>query len=82
LITEHYSDFGPTLASEKLLERHGISVSNETVRKLMIQAGLWRTRAQRQPKIQQPRPRRPCFGELIQIDGSEAAKYRCPIPAK
>ncbi len=71
LITEHYSDFGPTLASEKLLERHGINVSNETVRKLMIEARLWRTRAQRKPKIQQPRPRRPCFGELIQIDGSE-----------
>jgi transposase len=71
LITEHYSDFGPTLATEKLAERHGIAVSNETVRKLMIQAGIWRTRAQRRRKIQQPRPRRPCFGELIQIDGSE-----------
>ena len=71
LITEHYSDFGPTLASEKLAERHGISVSNETIRKLMIEAGLWRTRAQRKPKVQQPRPRRPCFGELIQVDGSE-----------
>jgi len=34
LISAHYSDFGPTLASEKLLERHGIEVSNETVRKL------------------------------------------------
>jgi len=71
LITEHYADFGPTLASEKLAERHGISVSNETVRKLMIQAGLWQTRAQRRPKIQQPRARRPCFGELIQIDGCD-----------
>jgi len=40
LITEHYSDFGPTLTAEKLAERHGLTVSNETVRKLMIQAGL------------------------------------------
>jgi hypothetical protein len=71
LISAHYADFGPTLACEKLLERHDISISNESVRKLMIEAGLWRTRAQRQPKIQQPRLRRPCFGELIQIDGSE-----------
>jgi hypothetical protein len=71
LITAHYSDFGPTLASEKLLERHGIQVSNETIRKLMIGAGIWQTRAQRRPKVQQPRLRRPCFGELIQIDGSE-----------
>ena len=50
LISAHYSDFGPTLASEKLLERHGIEVSNETVRKLMIKAGIWQTRAQRKPK--------------------------------
>ena len=71
LISAHYSDFGPTLASEKLLERHGIEVSNETVRKLMIEAGIWQTRAQCKPKVQQPRPRRPCFGELIQIDGSD-----------
>jgi Helix-turn-helix domain len=71
LISAHYSDFGPTLASEKLLERHKIKVSNETVRKLMIQAGIWQTRAQRKPKVQQPRLRRPCFGELIQIDGSD-----------
>ena len=71
LISAHYADFGPTLACEKLLERHGISVSDETVRKLMIEAGIWRTRAQRRPKVQQPRLRRPCFGELIQIDGSE-----------
>jgi len=66
-----YSDFGPTLACEKLLERHGIAVSNETVRKLMIEVGIRRTRAQRKPKVQQPRLRRPCFGELIQIDGCE-----------
>ena len=37
----------------------------------MIQAGIWQTRAQRKPKVQQPRLRRPCFGELIQIDGSD-----------
>jgi Helix-turn-helix domain len=71
LISAHYSDFGPTLASEKLLERHNIEVSNETVRKLMIDAGIWQTRAQRKPTVQQPRLRRPCFGELIQIDGSD-----------
>src|SRR5271155_4142025 len=76
LISAHYSDFGPTLASEKLLERHKIKVSNETVRKLMIQAGIWQTRAQRKPKVQQPRLRRPCFGELIQIDGSDLGGSR------
>ncbi|MBS0393405.1 MAG: ISNCY family transposase [Proteobacteria bacterium] len=81
LICEHYSDFGPTLATEKLAERHGIHVSNETVRKLMIAGGLWKTRAQRRPRIQQPRPRRPCFGELIQIDGSEHRWFENRAPA-
>jgi len=69
-IREHYSDFGPTLAREKLLTRHGMHLSVESVRKLMIQDGLWKTREQRQPKIHQPRTRRECFGDLVQIDGS------------
>jgi hypothetical protein len=81
LISAHYSDFGPTLACEKLLERHGIAISNETVRKLMIEAGIWRTRAQRKPKVQQPRLRRPCFGELIQIDGSDHRWFEGRAPA-
>ena len=55
------------VAWEKLFDRHGIAVSSETVRKLMIEAGIWRTRAQRTPKVQQPRLRRPCFGELRQL---------------
>ena len=34
-VTANYSDFGPTLASEMLLERHGVTVSRETLRKWM-----------------------------------------------
>ena len=71
IIQKHYSDFGPTLACEKLNEVHGVYLSKETVRKLMIQSSLWIPRRQRAPKIQQPRYRRPCIGELIQIDGCE-----------
>lgn len=71
IIRENYSDFGPTLACEKLNEVHNIYLSKETVRKLMTQAGLWIPRRQRAPKIQQPRYRRPCTGELIQIDGCD-----------
>src|SRR5512135_1591811 len=37
-----YSDFGPTLASEKLLERHGIGISDETLRKWLLQTGDWK----------------------------------------
>ena len=71
LVREHYADFGPTLAREKLLERHGLLIGRETLRGLMRDAGLWHTRAVRRKAIQQPRARRQYFGELIQIDGSE-----------
>lgn len=70
LIRLHYSDFGPTLALEKLTEYHDVSVSKETLRKWMSGADLWQTRKERRKRVYQPRNRRECFGELIQIDGS------------
>ena len=71
LVAEHYADFGPTLAAEKLLERHGIAVGKETLRGWMVADGLWQTRTERRKRVQQPRPRRERFGELVQIDGSQ-----------
>jgi hypothetical protein len=71
LVRERYHDFGPTLAREKLLERHGLTIGRETLRGLMREAGLWQTRSARRKAIQQPRTRRSCYGELIQVDGSE-----------
>ena len=70
LIKEHYSDFGPTLATEYLFERHQINVSRETLRKWMVEAGIWTTRSARRKPIQQRRQRRECRGELVQLDGS------------
>ncbi|HIF9404882.1 TPA: ISNCY family transposase [Photobacterium damselae] len=70
LIREHYADFGPTLAHEKLTERHNIHVSVETIRQWMIADGLWVPHTKRKPRVYQPRYRRDCLGELIQIDGS------------
>lgn len=70
IIRERYSDFGPTLACEKLAELHGVTLSKETVRKLMMQSGLWIPHRHRASKIQQPRYRRACVGELIQIDAT------------
>ncbi|CAK1817335.1 transposase [Vibrio crassostreae] len=70
LIREHYSDFSPTFALEKLTERHNLSVSKETLRQWMIADGLWLPHSQRKPRVYQPRYRRDCLGELIQIDGS------------
>jgi hypothetical protein len=70
LVREFYPDFGPTLAAEKLAERHDLRVSRETLRNWMRQAGIWASRAERK-RIQQPRYRREHIGELVQIDGSE-----------
>ncbi len=70
LIRDNYADFGPTLATEMLAERHQFKVSRETVRKWMKEEGLWLSRAQRR-QFHQPRLRRDCLGELIQIDGSD-----------
>src|SRR4051794_12372066 len=44
LIKANYPDFGPTLAREKLAERHGIHLGVETLRRWMLADGLWRDR--------------------------------------
>jgi transposase len=65
-----YKGFGPTLASEYLVKKHGIKVSKETARKWMKAAGLWRARKQRVTEVYQWRERRERFGELVQWDTS------------
>ncbi|HKC71026.1 MAG TPA: ISNCY family transposase [Terriglobales bacterium] len=66
-----YADFGPTLAAEYLAEREGIRVSKETLRKWMMEAGVWQSRARRVESVHGWRPRRSCWGELVQWDTSE-----------
>jgi transposase len=70
LIYRQYHDFGPTLAHEKLTEKHGMALSVETVRKLMIREGLWKPKKAKQLVVHQMRVRRACYGELVQLDGS------------
>lgn len=70
IVKRAYSDFGPTLAAEYLLERHQIKVGVETLRQLMIEAGLWKAKQMKKKVIHQQRLRRARFGELIQLDGS------------
>lgn len=70
LIGEHYADFGPTLACEKLSELHKIELSVETVRQAMLRAGLWKARRGAGVRTHAMRERRARRGELIQIDGS------------
>jgi hypothetical protein len=81
IIRERYEDFGPTLACEKLRECHGIGLSVETVRVLMMAAGLWIPRRDRPAKVYQPRNLRACLGELIQIDGSDHRWFEDRAPA-
>lgn len=81
IIRERYADFGPTLACEKLRECHDLKLSKETIRKLMAEVGLWIPRRQRTSKIYQPRNRRSCVGELVQIDGSAHAWFETRAPA-
>lgn len=70
LVRDHYPDFGPTLASEKLNETHRLKISRESLRQLMIGAGLWRAKRPKKKRVFQMRDRRGRFGELVQIDGS------------
>ncbi|HSW62378.1 MAG TPA: ISNCY family transposase [Dissulfurispiraceae bacterium] len=75
LIKEKYSDFGPTLAHEKLVELHGLKLSDESVRHLMIVEGIWKSKRAKKPSFHQMRERRACYGEMVQIDGSEHAWF-------
>lgn len=66
---EKYAGFGPTLATEKLLERDRIKISKESLR-------LWLKEAQIPYKSRKKRPhrqwreRRAHCGALVQLDGS------------
>ncbi len=70
IVKEHYHDFGPTLASEKLEQRHGIKIGREKLRQIMIDLGLWKVRKRKRGEVHQWRERKPYYGEMVQMDGS------------
>ncbi len=70
LLKGRYRGFGPTLAHEQLVEREGIKLRLGSLRKIMIEEGLWKAKKARKVEAYQMRERRACFGELVQIDGS------------
>ncbi|MDI6603511.1 MAG: helix-turn-helix domain-containing protein, partial [Patescibacteria group bacterium] len=70
LLHQHYSDFKPTHASEKLDEVHGIKKDPKTIRQIMIDEGLWVPRKQKKPDYHSFRPRKEHYGEMEQFDGS------------
>ncbi len=69
LMRGKYKDFGPQLACEKLNELEGLPVSRESLRRWMIDQGLWSAKKAKNRRIHQSRAPRPRFGELVQIDG-------------
>lgn len=72
LYQKKYSDFGPTLASEKLLELDGMRVNRETLRQWLMAVGVWRKRRKHRGH-RRWRTRKECFGEMVQMDGSHHA---------
>jgi hypothetical protein len=72
LFQTRYADFGPTFASEKLAERHQLTVSDETLRRWLKAAAIPYPSRKPRPH-RQWRPRRAHRGELVQVDGSHHA---------
>ncbi len=68
-VRARYADFGPTLAAEKLAAQK-MTVSRETLRKWMIEAGVWRARRKRLERVHVWRQRRASWGELVMMDSS------------
>jgi len=84
LIREKYSGprderFGPTLAAEHLASEDGIVIDHETLRRWMLEAGLW-SRARKRSPYRRRRERRAHFGELLQMDGSFHAWFEGRAP--
>ena len=67
---EAYYDYGPTLFTEMLKEKHNIIIGIETVRTIWKKAGLHKSRS-RGAKIFLQRQRKQYAGEMIQFDGSD-----------
>jgi len=69
-LQNHYSDFKPTLAQEKLLELQGINLGITTVRNIMIQEKMFAPKSHKKNKEYRSwRPRKEYFGEMQQFDG-------------
>lgn len=85
LYRQKYKGFGPTLATEKILENEGIEISDETLRVWLIEEGHWQERRTRRTH-RQWRPRKEHCGEMVQMDGShhdwfEGRRPKCVLMA-
>lgn len=80
LYRQHYADFGPTFAAEKLAQRHDLLIDHETLRRALIVSGDHRPRRRKDRKPHLPRERRAARGELVQLDGSLHAWFEQRAP--
>lgn len=85
LYDKRYGDFGPTLAAEKLAERHGLTLSDETLRLWLRARGIEHFTRRKRP-YRAWRARKAHVGELVQLDGAhhewfEGRGPRCVLMA-
>jgi transposase len=71
LLKGRYADFGPTLAHEKLVELEGLKLCLGSVRNIMIAEGIWQAKKVWKQAGHPLRERRACYGELVQMDGTD-----------
>ncbi len=70
LAQDRYVKFNDTHLSEKLQEVEGISISRESVRRILRSAGLASPQKRRPPRYRSRRERKPCPGMMVLTDGS------------
>jgi transposase len=71
IVKEKYGDFKPTFTAEKLRENHNMTISKETLRRLMAKEGLWKPKSRKQHGGRHVwRARKENYGEMQQFDGS------------
>jgi len=78
-VQEKYGGFGPTLTAEHLGTEDQLQVHPETLRRWMLEEGLWK-RARKRKQHRRRRDRRAHFGELVQMDGSFHDWYQGRAP--
>jgi transposase len=81
LVRTKYPDFGPTFAAEKLTERDNLKIGTETLRRLMINEGIWQTK-KRKTTHRMRRERRACYGDMEQFDGCHHDWFEGRLPKK
>jgi len=70
--------FGPTLAAEHLASEDSLRVNAETLRRWMLDEGLW-SRERKRRQHRRRRERKEHFGEMVQMDGSFHLGWRSAV---